>query len=210
MSEPTQQHSRFEMIATVLMAVATIATAWCAYQSTVWSGVQEFALHDAETMNRQVGTLRTLALQRSMVDLGLYQSFLNARFDNKETLAQFYRDRFPPRFKVPFEKWYAQDPFNNPNAPSHPFVMKEYVVPENVEADSLHTKAMENLATAQDSNAHSEHYILLTVIFASVLFFGGITSNIQDLRTKKFLVVVSMILLAASCIWMLTFPMMLR
>ena len=210
MSEHDTTHKRYEMIATLLMAVATIATAWCAYQSTVWSGIQEFAMHDAQELSREVSTLRTLGLQRSIIDLSLFQSFLDARLTGNDSLARFYSDRFPPRLKVPFEAWLSTSPFTNPNAPSHVFAMKQYVVAEKVRADSLHKVAMQTMTEAQESNAHSEHYILLTVIFASVLFFGGITSNIHSIGTKAILVWVSTALLVASCIWMLTFPMVLR
>lgn len=210
MSEYDTTHKRYEMIATLLMAVATIATAWCAYQSTVWSGIQEFAMHDAQELSREVSTLRTLGLQRSIIDLSLYESFLDAKLTGHDSLASFYRHRFPPRLKQPFEAWWAMQPLTNPNAPSHVFAMKEYVVAENVRADSLHKVAMHTMSEAQESNAHSEHYILLTVIFASVLFFGGITSNIHSIGTKAILVWVSTALLVGSCIWMLTFPMVLR
>lgn len=210
MSEHEKKHQRFEMLATILMAVATIATAWCAYQSTVWSGIQEFAMHDAQELSREVSTLRTLGLQRSIIDLSLFQSFLDAKLTGNDSLASFYRNRFPPRLKEPFEAWWATAPFTNPQAPSHVFAMKQYVVAENVRADSLHKVAMQTMTEAQESNAHSEHYILLTVIFASVLFFGGITSNIHSLATKAILVWVSTALLVGSCIWMLTFPMVLR
>lgn len=210
MSEDNTTHQRYEMIATLLMAIATIATAWCAYQSTVWSGIQEFAMHEVQELSREVSTLRTLGLQKSIIDLSLYESFLDAELTGHDSLASFYRHRFPPRLKQPFEKWWAMQPLTNPDAPSHVFAMKEYIVAENVRADSLHQVAQTTMTEAQDSNAHSEHYILLTVIFASVLFFGGITSNIHSIATKAILVWVSTALLVGSCIWMLTFPMILR
>lgn len=210
MNEHDTKHQRYEMMATILMAVATIATAWCAYQSTVWSGLQEFEMHDAQELSREVNTLRTIGLERSIIDLSLFESFLDAHLSGNQQLAEFYRQRFPPRLKVPFESWWATEPFTNPNAPSHVFAMKNYVVSENVRADSLHKVALTAMSRAHESNAHSEHYILLTVIFASVLFFGGITSNIHSLGTKAILVWVSTALLIGSCVWMLTFPTVLR
>ena len=56
---------------------------------------------------------------------------------------------------------------------------------------SLYTKAIydKSVITARSANSHAEHYILLTVIFASVLFFGGIASNISSPGTKKLVVI---------------------
>ena len=83
-------------------------------------------------------------------------------------------------------------------------------MPDNLKADSLQIEYTERVQSARESNTHSEHYILLTVIFASVLFFGGITSNIGSTATKAVIVTASSLLLIGSVVWMLTFPMIIR
>lgn len=206
----TSTNAILETLATVLMAVATVATAWCAYQSTVFGSVQEFDLHQADVLNREINAARNRGFQRSMIDVQLFTNWANAYGTQQSNLADYYETLFTPRMKPAFDAWLKLDPANNPEAPRHFFFMKEYVVPDDVAADSLQIVYDERVQMARDSNAHSEHYILLTVIFASVLFFGGITSNIQSTKTKTALVVGSSALLVGSIIWMLTFPMILR
>lgn len=203
-------HARLETIATAMMAIATIATAWCAYQSTVFGGVEEFALHDAEVTNRKVYALQAFAAQLKMVDVSLYTNWANAQGTQEVNLQRFYEQRFPPRLKTAFNAWMATNPLSDSMAPKHPFVMKEYVIPETLQADSLQKVYETQVLKAVETNAHSEHYILLTVVFASVLFFGGITSNISSLSTKKALVVASALILVGSVLWMLTFPIVVR
>ena len=206
----TRTNAILESLATILMAVATVATAWCAYQSTVFGSVQEFDLHEAEVLNREINALSTRGFQKSMIDVQLFTNWANAYGSDQKNLSEYYETLFTPRMKPAFDAWRALDPANNPDAPRHFFFMPEYVVPEERAADSLQSVFAERVEMARESNAHSEHYILLTVIFASVLFFGGITSNIQSTKTKTALVVGSSALLVGSVIWMLTFPMILR
>jgi hypothetical protein len=192
------------------MSIATVSSAWCAYQSAVFGNLEEFALHDAENTNRAVISKRTRGNQNRMVDVNLFTNWANAHGANATGLEQFYVRRFPPRLKTAFQAWMTTSPFSDSSAPIHPFVMEEYKVLEEVQADSLDLIYHQQLETAVDTNSHSEHYILLTVVFASVLFLGGITSNIGSLQTKMALVFGSAIVLFASVLWMLTFPMMLR
>ena len=207
---PNNTDRLLETLATILMAVATVATAWCAYQSTVFGSVQEFDLHEADVLNRQVNSLRIKSFQRSMIDVQLFTNWANAVGTDKPELAAYYETLFTPRMKPAFNAWKALDPLNNPSAPRHFFFMKEYVVEDDVQADSLQAVYGTRLAKAGESNSHSEHYILLTVVFASVLFFGGITSNLKSIPTKTALVAGSALLLIGSVIWMLTFPMIIR
>ncbi len=199
-----------EAIATVLLSVATVATAWCAYQSTVFGGVEEFELHEAEATKGEVYAMRALTTQLKMLDVSLFTNWANANATGTKVLADFYESRFPPRLKKAFDAWSATDPLNNPTAPKHPFIMPEYKVAEEMRADSLQSVYASKVQAARNINSHSEHYVLLTVIFASVLFFGGIASNITSLPTKVAIVIGSAIILLASLVWMFTFPMIVR
>lgn len=210
MDHSARRHQLLERVATVLLALATVATAWCAYQSTVWSSVQEYQLHDADTVYLEVQALRTMSMQQTTIDVMAFINYLNAVAKDEDSLASFYQKRFPKRMLPAFNAWVALTPGTNPKAPLTPFQMKEYVVPETRRADSLQHEYKVMFQTASESNAHSEHYVLLTVIFASVMFFGGITSNIGSLSTKTSIVIGSALLLLSAVAWMLTFPTVVR
>ncbi len=202
--------SRLETIATVLMAIATIATAWCAYQSTVFGGDDDEFMHEADVVSRQINGLRTSAMQRISVDVHLFSEWVDATATQHADLATFYYERFTPQLRTAFDQWIATKPATSSIAPSHPFRMTSYKVPENLKADSLQSIYEQHLDRAAIAGDHSERYILLTVVFASVLFFGGITSNIEAIRLKTVLVGCSSALLLVALVWMGTLPMILR
>ena len=205
-----KRHVLLETMATVLMAVATVATAWCAYQSTVWASEQEFALHQSDVLNREAVELRNKGILIRQVDVELFLTWGEARTTNNKVLEDYIYTTFAPPMKAALDAWIESDPKNNPDAALHPFQLDEYYVEEERQADSVRVEYEKQFQAAWNSNSHSEHYVLLTVILASVLFFGGITSNINSVQTKIAMVIGSSILLIGSVIWMLTIPMIIR
>ena len=205
-----KRHVLLETLATVLMAVATVATAWCAYQSTVWASEQEFALHEADMLSREVVELRNKGLLTRQVDVDVFLTWGRAYTTGDSVLKKYLESTMEPPMRAALEAWVALRPAINLDAPRHPFRMEQYWVQAERDADSVDVVYQEAFRKASDSNSHSEHYVLLTVILASVLFFGGITSNIDSIKTKTAMVIGSSILLISSVIWMLTFPMIIR
>jgi hypothetical protein len=70
--------------------------------------------------------------------------------------------------------------------------MAEYAQPEREAADEEQARIMTD---AQQANRASDNYVLLTVRFAAVLFFGGIVSTFESrrLRTSVFLLAVALL-----------------
>ena len=55
--------------------------------------------------------------------------------------------------------------------------MPQYVQPELQEVQRLHAESATTYEAAERSNQLSDTYVLLTVLFAAVLFFGGISGS---------------------------------
>ena len=77
------------------------------------------------------------------------------------------------------EAWKATDPDNNPDAPSTPFEMADYVNANREKSRDLEAEAQEKLDEARDAISISDFYVMLTVLFASVLFFAGICTKFK-------------------------------
>jgi hypothetical protein len=116
---------------------------------------------------------------RSSIHIGLFTDYAAAISEQNQRLADFLYTRFPPELKTATDAWRATDPLNNPNAPLSPFDMPEYQLPQQVEAQRLEAVATQKTAEADLANQQSDQYVLLTVIFAMVLFFGGISGKFQ-------------------------------
>lgn len=227
MSEATESGSeraerRLELLATVLMAVATVLTAWSAFQSTKWGGVQANSYAAAGAARTASSKEATRAGQLAVVDVNTFTSWLAAyaeelgpnpavaRADtytpDPTTLSGFLYTRFRDEFKPAVEAWVASRPLENPDAAPTPFAMQEYVLADQVKADRLERRADALAAEARQADQRGDNYVLATVLFAAVLFFAGISSKFERIRNRTALLVMASVLLVVGVVILATFP----
>ncbi len=168
---------RLELWAVVLISVASVLSAWCAYQSARWgsSQAQLYARANASRVEslRQSG----IANRQTMIDVNLFVEYENALTSKNTALATFLLQRFPDRLKVAVQAWLATNPTRNPAAPSSPFIMKQYHLQAQDQADDLEQKARSYFEGGIAANETGDRYILMTVLFASVSFLAGVGSK---------------------------------
>ena len=112
--EPSRFDRRFELAATVLLAMAAVATAWAAYQSARWHGQQAEA--QSASIAARVESTRTanVANRQVQIDVALFTQWVDAYARDETELADFYRKRFRPEFRPAFNAWVATKPRTNP------------------------------------------------------------------------------------------------
>lgn len=195
-----------EVIATLVLALATIATAWSGYQAARWGGVQSTSYSQAGALRTESTRSSTQAGQIGQVDIGLFANWINAFATDNQELATFYQERFRDDFNIAFEAWLATNPRNNPEAPDTPFSMPEYRISQAEDAARLETEAEEMFAAGSEANQTSDDYILNTVILASVLFLGGLVSRFKAMAARWVIIVFSLAILAYGLYNILTYP----
>ena len=197
---------RVEIISAVLLAVATVGTAWSGYQSARWSGIQANSYSAANAARLESTRASTRAGQLTQIDVGLFTQWVDAYASDKTELADFYRERFRDEFRPAFDAWIAMKPKTNPDAAKSPFALPEYRVAEEEKADRLETEANLEAERARNANQRSDNYVLAVVLFASVLFFAGISTKFDSPRVKVGLIVLGVIVFIGTAIWVGSFP----
>ena len=134
-----------EFFGALVLSAATVATAWCAYQAALWSGDESKFYFEASAARVEAAQYENRALQRLGFQIGLFVEYVGALSQNNQVLANFLYHRFPPELKTATDAWLAEDPLNNPDAPSSPFKMPEYRLPEQAAAEQMDQLAVENL-----------------------------------------------------------------
>jgi hypothetical protein len=204
--EDNARSRRLEIASAVLLGLAATASAWCGYQSNLWSGVQTFSLAAASEAARKSTQLTLQATQLQTIDLGFFTTFVEASFRGDKKLADFALMRFRPEARRAVDAWLQTDPFNNPNAPVRPLAMAEYASPEREAAKRADEEQARMLAAAQQASRSSDEYVLLTVRFAAVLFFGGIVSTFESRRLRTSVFLLAAALFTLSIIVLATLP----
>ena len=195
-----------EVIATIVLAFATLATAWSGYQAARWGGVQSTSYSQAGALRTESTRASTEAGQLAQIDIGLFTNAINAYAAGDEDLVNFYRERFREEFKPAVEAWLATDPVNNPDAPASPFSMPEYQLSKAQEAERLQKEAEETFAKGSAANQQSDDYILNTVILAGVLFLAGIASRFKTMAARWVIIIFSLVILTFGLYNIFTYP----
>lgn len=194
----------------VLMSITALATSWSAYQANIWNGTQTFKLTDAEDVQIQQSEDLLASNQHKMMDGFLAISIATALAENRQRTVDFLVPRLRNELRVAVEAWIATDPVHNSAAPTSPLLMPEYT--EHVLAKfaekqaSLKQNYKRSMKEAQDASQAGDNYVLTTVLFATVLFFGGIASTVKTNRAETFLLLIGTILLVATLAGLATFP----
>ncbi|MFO7591890.1 MAG: hypothetical protein R6X23_13535 [Acidimicrobiia bacterium] len=215
---------RLELVATILIAVATVLTAWSAFQSTKWGGVQANSYAAASAARTESGKAGALANTQVTIDVTIWADWLAALADelrldpnasrgpdgtyqaDPEQLSGVLFDRFRDEFKPAVEAWLAQRPLENPDADATPFVVPEYRLAERERESRLTVRAESRAAEARDANQTGDNYVLTTVLFASVLFFAGISSKFESLRNHSIMIIMAVLILIAGVTILATYP----
>jgi hypothetical protein len=195
-----------DFLTAVLLSLATVGSAWCAFQSTLWDGIQTFKLMDAHQAGRLASQKEIESYQiKSMNAVLLIQYIDNVKAGNKE-MADFYFSRFDPQLKEATIEWLKLDPFNNPGAPNSPMKLTSYKLEEEKAYTEEMDRYIKEMEIANEANHNSDNYVMLTVIFAAVLFFGGIASTLRSNLMRDVSIFLSAVIFIISIVILFFMP----
>ena len=198
-----------EIVATLLLALAAVATAWSSYQASRWNGEQAKASGRTNGIRIQAARAAGLAEAQTQIDVATFVQWVNAERSKDEALADFYRDRFRKEFRPAFAAWEATRPVENPDAPPTPFAMPEYRLASTAEAERLDQAAAVASAAVSTNIQHATNYVLGVVLFSVALFFAGMSTKLRSPALRKALLVLGCLLFLGTVSWIATFPVSL-
>lgn len=210
LSEPsegtTHRERTLELVATVLLSLATLGIAWSGYQAARWSGIQSRHYAEANTSRTLANKASTTAGQDRLQDLLNFNRWLDAYTQGNPTLTRVYEARFRPPFRPAFQAWLLQDPLNNPAATPSPLLMPQYHPPEVAVVNQLERKADQAFNGGRNATDHTDNYVFTTVFFAAVLFFAGISMRFAWLQMRLVVLALGALCLAYALIRVLSLP----
>jgi hypothetical protein len=175
----------FEPVALLLLSLATVGTAWCSFEAAVWGGVSQRAMNQSAAAGRRAASFQLQANQFAMLDVQLFSHYINARASSNDNLARFYSDRFRGEAKSAFDAWMTTRPFENTNAPAHPFTTNLYQPRLLEDARLAEAESQQSWQQAGEAGRNSRSYVLITVMLACALFCGGTASRFEALWIRR-------------------------
>jgi hypothetical protein len=206
-SDQEPQTNRWvEPVVALLMALVTLSTAWCSYESAAWTRQSNRLVNECNALERQAGLLSLQGMQSMTIHTAIFMQALTAQQAGNEKLANIYVERFPSDLRKAYDGWLAQKPFENPSADPHPFVPNLYEMRGSREAAEATSKAAANLQEARNAGSISGQYLANTVLFATVLFFASAAGKFKQQRVRTVAFVFAAAVFAFAVVRMAILP----
>lgn len=199
------RRDRTDLISAALLGLATLASAWCAYQSGLWGGEQTRNLARTSALHfealRQISEAETLQL----VDVSTFLSYVEKDAGGDRTLAEYFRQHARPEFRAALESWIAErESGHEPRA--LPFKSPRYRLEPASLAAQLNEQANAANTAANEANGHGDLFVLHTVMFAMALFFLGTSSAAQRRTFQRTMLLLGTLVLVLATISMARLP----
>jgi hypothetical protein len=210
LSEPgnstTERERWLEIAAALLLSLATLGIAWSGYQAAKWSGLQARRYTQASTARSLANRAATLGSQDRTQDLLNFNRWLEVETEGNTELADLYERRFRDEFRPAFERWLADDPLHNANAIPSPLREKNYVLADEVKANQLERLGDQRFEEGKEATENADDYVFVTVFFAVVLFFAGISLRFAWFPMRILILGLGTVLLLWAGARLLTLP----
>jgi hypothetical protein len=186
MTHPADNAKRawFEPATAILMALATLGTAWSSYQSSRWSSESNGHSTEVSHLEREAMKMHLEMMQREAAQTQILTQWLNAHLAGQQAIADFYKKRFPPELRKAFDAWMGQNPFENEKADPQPMVASLYTSPLAGETKPVLADAATHDRLSRESGQHAARYLGNTVLLAGVLFFSGTATRFEKRQLR--------------------------
>lgn len=189
----------------VVLSATTILTAWSGFQSSKWGGAMSISFAQASTARIEASRFDQTANSRASIQVGLWTAWLQ-QSQSDPKLADFLEQRFPEPLATAHTDWLATNPNKNAEAPDSPFAMPTYLLPEREAAMDADARADAKYAEALRNNQRGDNYTILTVLFATVLFFTAMSGRVRETRSQVGLLSLAVGLGVVGIVFLTTFP----
>ena len=91
--EPQGKKKWVEPVTALLMALATLSTAWCAYQSAAFTRKSNRLMNEFNSLERRAGLQTMQGMQQATIHTAMFMQLLAAQQAGNENLVKFYAER---------------------------------------------------------------------------------------------------------------------
>jgi hypothetical protein len=210
-SSDTRRSSRsrpgrlIEIVTVLLLGVATVGSAWSAFQVARWNGVETDEARASAAFRIDGSREFALASQIVAYDSATVGQVAAATAADDEALLDFLTATLVrPGFVPVLESWQAQVAAGE--TPTNLLADEDYLDDLFAASAAAEEKAAASTERSEAASGNADDYIQLTLFFASALFFAGITSSFANRLSKGMLLVGAGVILAVSGVLLAGYP----
>jgi len=194
------------VIEAILLSLVAVLAAYSGFAAAKWGTESSVSLARASALRTKASRADLEALAIRTLDSVSFNAWFAAFTTGNVRAQRIARGRLRPGYRVAFDAWLATDPLHNPAAPPGPSYMPQYVIPQEVAANSYERAADAAFARGESAGGTADKYVRDTVFLATVLFLVGISAHFTIRVGRYALVGVGVALLAFSVVQLLALP----
>ena len=203
--KPAKRDYWFEMIAVILLGIATIGSAWCGYQASTWNGEESRQARNATDYRVEASRLFALGTQKVSYDANIGAQYADAYVSKKPGLQQFIKGVLARKeFRPVLDQWDAKAAAGETSFGSL-FDDKAYMA---AQFGGYQKADQANAATRLSAEAADtgDDYILTTLLMAAALFFAGVATSFGSRSARVVLVAGAALVLALAAARLIDLP----
>jgi hypothetical protein len=191
-------HRIIEVATVLLLALATVGSAWCAYQVSQWNGKETDAARVSAAARIDGSREYALATQKVAYDAASVAQYAEAVVAENDRLQAFLRATIiRPEFLPVVDEWEAIIDETG-EAPPNLVEDDEYLAGLFAESTAYDEAALAATLEGDEAGANADDYILTTLFMASALFFAGVTASFASRFTRIVLLSMSAVTLGVA------------
>jgi hypothetical protein len=203
----TRRERVIEIIAVLLLGVATVGSAFSGYEATKWNGEEARLVRQASAEHVESARLFNLATQIIAYDTNIVAQYAQATADKNEGLKKFYRQTLVrPAFLPILDKWEAQIAAGV--LPTNLLQDQDYLDAQFADYRRVDASAVASTAAGEVAGHNSDAFVLTAIILAVALFFAGVTSSFRYAPVRYLLLAAAAVTLAASAARLADLPLL--
>ncbi len=169
-----------EVLTVVLLGVATVASAWCAYQASRWNGIETDEARATTEARVEQARLFATGTQVGSYDSNVLLAYAQAVAADQPSLAEFIRTTLMrPEFAPVLETWEQEVEADTAQLSPIP-ANEDYTAALFAGSKAAEQSAVEASARAAAAGSNAEAYLMTTLFMASALFFAGVVSSFDS------------------------------
>jgi hypothetical protein len=193
------------VVTVVLLGVASIGSAWSAYQVSQWNGVETDEARRSAALRIDASREYSLATQIVAYDAAAVSQFGQAVAAGNEELQDFLRQTIiRPGFEPVLQQW--RDEIDAGQEPTNLLEKESYLQELFAESDKLDAAALAATVRSEEAGDNADGYIRITLFFAMALFFAGITASFSSRLARIMLLSAAGITLVVAGVLLASYP----
>lgn len=205
----TRRGRYLEVVAIVMLSTAAIGTAWSGYQAARWAGREAHRFAESDALHSRSTRAVARAGENRVQDVSDFEHWLDLESTGNTALADVAVQHFRDELRAAFDPWLAQDPLHNPGAIPTPLKMPQYHSAQEELASHLEAEGDHNIELGTTARDRADEYVLITVFFASVLFFAGISLRVRSERLQMVVLGIGVAFLVYGAVQLVVLPRLL-